>query len=165
MRLMKTPGQSAKCRLAVAAVVVWGACQSGVFSATGPELTEREADFAKRLSPVTLVGQFSIDGKEGAKVERYVISKAEKLKGNQWMITARIQYGDKDVELPVVVDIVWAGDTPVLSLTDLTLPGLGTFTSRVMFHGDRYAGTWQHDAVGGHMWGKLEAVGKPVTKP
>jgi len=33
---------------------------------------------------------------------------------------------------------------------------MGTFTSRVMIYGDRYAGTWQHDKFGGHMWGKIE---------
>ncbi len=36
---------------------------------------------------------------------------------------------------------------------------MGTFTSRVMVYGDRYAGTWQHDKVGGHMWGHIEHAG------
>jgi hypothetical protein len=27
---------------------------------------------------------------------------------------------------------------------------------RLFFHGDRYAGTWQHGAIGGHMWGRIE---------
>jgi hypothetical protein len=25
-----------------------------------------------------------------------------------------------------------------------------------MVYGDRYAGTWQHDKFGGHMWGMIE---------
>ena len=31
-----------------------------------------------------------------------------------------------------------------------------TFDSRVLFHGNRYVGTWQHGEVGGHMWGMIE---------
>ena len=59
----------------------------------------------------------------------------------------------------------------VIVLDELTIPGLGTFSSRVMFHGDRYAGTWQHGAVGGLMFGKVEkadakkAEPKPADKP
>jgi hypothetical protein len=79
------------------------------------------------------------------------------------MITARIKYGEKDVNLPIPIDVLWAGDTPVLSLTKATIPGLGTFTTRVMVYGDRYAGTWQHDAVGGQMWGRIEKA-KPGGK-
>ena len=54
--------------------------------------------------------------------------------------------------------MLWAGDTPMVSLTDLTVPMLGSFTVRVIFYGDRYAGTWQHDAVGGHLFGVIEKV-------
>ena len=36
------------------------------------------------------------------------------------------------------------------------LPGLSTFTVRVFFYGDRYAGRWQHGAVGGHLSGRIE---------
>lgn len=122
---------------------------------------ERERAFAEKLTGSTLVGTFSIVGKEAAKPERYEIASAKQLNGNDWVITARIKYGDKDVPFPVVVKVFWADDTPVISLTDLTIPGLGTFTSRVMFYGDRYVGTWQHDAVGGHMWGLIE---KPAAQ-
>jgi hypothetical protein len=41
-------------------------------------------------------------------------------------------------------------------MTDTSLPAMGTFTVRVLFYGDRYAGTWQHGAVGGHMSGRIE---------
>jgi hypothetical protein len=124
-----------------------------------------EADFAKLLTGANLVGTFSIVGKEANKPERYEISSAEKLEGDNWVITARIKYGDKDVKVPIVVKVYWADDTPVISLTKLAIPGLGTFTSRVMFYGDRYAGTWQHDGVGGHMWGLVEPKQATEAKP
>jgi len=61
--------------------------------------------------------------------------------------------------VPIVVTMPWAGDTPIITMTDVSIPTLGTFTARVFFYGDRYAGTWQHGAVGGHMFGRIEAAG------
>jgi hypothetical protein len=76
---------------------------------------------------------------------------------DRWIITARITYGDIDIPLPVPVKIFWSDDTPVLSLTGLTIPGLGQgFTTRLLFYEDRYAGIWYHGKAGGHMWGRIE---------
>ncbi len=134
-----------------------------------------EKEFAKTLTGAALLGQFTIDGKSDAKKapdarktgsDRYEIESAEKQAGDRWLITARVKYGKHDMKVPVPIDVFWAGDTPVMSLTKMTVPGLGTFTARVMFYGDRYAGTWQHDAVGGHMWGRIErADGAPLESP
>jgi hypothetical protein len=91
------------------------------------------------------------------KEEAYTIEKVEKLSdGDMWIITSRIKYGDKDLTVPVPLEVKWAGKTPVLTMDNMTIPGLGTFSTRVVLHGDKYAGTWQHDAVGGHMFGKIE---------
>src|SRR6267143_3345979 len=108
--------------------------------------------------PISLVGRFTIAGREDrpALVERYDMSSVEKVGGDQWRFNARIRYGSVDTTLPVVVTMLWAGDTPMITITDFTIPTLGTFTARVFFYGDRYAGTWQHGAVGGHMFGRIE---------
>jgi len=50
----------------------------------------------------------------------------------------------------------------VIMMTDTSLPGLGTFTVRVFFYGDRYSGTWQHGAYGGIMSGRIEKSAAPV---
>ena len=51
----------------------------------------------------------------------------------------------------------WAEETPMVSLTNASLPGLGdAFSARVIFHDNRYAGTWQHGDVGGHLFGTIE---------
>ena len=64
-----------------------------------------------------------------------------------------------DTTLPVVVPIVWAGDTPMVSITDFTIPGLGeNFGARVIFYDDRYAGTWNHGIRGGTMYGTLRPM-------
>ncbi|HBB75280.1 MAG TPA: hypothetical protein DC048_12635, partial [Planctomycetaceae bacterium] len=88
--------------------------------------------------------------------EEYAITGAVPLGGDLWALTARIRYGETDVTIPVPIAVKWAGDTPVLTLDRITLPGLGTFSSRVVLDGERYAGTWQHDDVGGHMFGRIE---------
>ena len=111
------------------------------------------------LTNVKLIGSYTVSGKEdrAPKPEEYTISSAMKLpEGDVWLIKARVKYGDKDVTVPMPLEIKWAGDTPIITLTDLTIPGLGTFTSRVVIYENRYAGTWQHGKVGGHLFGRLE---------
>ncbi len=122
-------------------------------------LTEAEQAFVDLLSNAVLVGRFSIDGIENANAnpERYKINKVTKIRGKHWSIEAQITYGKVDVAVPVPVEVHWADDTPVISLTDLQIPGLGEgFTTRVLFYEDRYAGSWYHGKIGGHMWGKIE---------
>ena len=66
-----------------------------------------------------------------------------------------------DGSIPIVVPMRWNGDTPMIMMTETSLPRLGTFTVRVFFYGDRYDGTWQHGAVGGHMFGRIEKHRNP----
>lgn len=124
------------------------------------ELNDQEQAFFDLMRDSTLVGRFSIDGadeKAPARADRYRINGVTKVNGEDWLVNARIVYGDFDVVVPVPVKMHWAGGTAVLSVTDLTLPVLGEgFSSRLLFDGKRYAGTWAHGDVGGHMWGKIE---------
>jgi hypothetical protein len=121
-----------------------------------------EKKFAEDMSGVVFAGSFSMTnsaGKESpAEMEKYTITRATKANDDYWIFQVRIQYGGHDVKIPLKLQVKWAGDTPMITLTDLTIPGLGTFTSRVLIYGDRYAGTWQHGKVGGHLWGRLEKV-------
>ena len=56
----------------------------------------------------------------------------------------------------LVLPMVWIGDTPAINITDFDIPGIGTFTVRLFFDKDRYAGIWANPKVGGHMFGKIE---------
>ena len=126
-----------------------------------------EKEFAKRMENTVLVGFFTVDSDEpdrSGDPERYEIRKVTKAAGNTWIFQSRIKYGNVDAVLPIPVPIEWAGDTPVVSMTNFNIPTMGTFTCRVMFYKDRYAGTWQHGDKGGHMWGKIEKVQKPLKK-
>ena len=137
----------------------WIVAKSGMGQEVNPtSLTEREREFAERMQNVTLVGFFTIDGREDdvRLPERYEIASVTKVDDSNWRFDARITYGSTDVTLPVTVPIVWAGDTPMITITDLAIPTLGTFTVRLLFHGDRYAGSWQHGEVGGLMYGVIE---------
>ncbi|MGE5195027.1 MAG: hypothetical protein ACM3U2_21245 [Deltaproteobacteria bacterium] len=124
-----------------------------------------EKKFAEDLSGVVFAGSYSVTaaGKETpAEMEKYTINRVSKVKDREdyWLFVTRIQYGKTDLEVPLMLQVKWAGDTPVITLTNLTIPGLGTFTSRVMIYGERYAGTWQHGKTGGHLWGRIEKVDK-----
>jgi len=131
------------------------------------ESETREKTFSTRMSNVTLIGSFTVDGRIDVppKAERYEIKSVTKLGGNLWTFVTRVKYGNIDTKVPITVPLEWAGDTPMVSLTDATLPGLGSaFSARVIFHGDRYAGTWQHGKVGGHMFGRIEKTKPQAAK-
>ena len=135
------------------------AAPTAVDDGSAEQTTELHARFKKLLTGAKLRGQFTIDGKsmDNLPAEAYDIEKVAKLPdGDWWALTTRIKYGDHDLTVPIAVEVKWAGSTPVITLDDLTIPGLGTFSARVLLHKDKYAGTWQHDAVGGHLFGKIE---------
>ena len=145
--------------LAVMFAAGWLVAKSGVGQGVDPaSLTDLERDFSERMQNVALVGHFTIDGREdvGGRPERYEIASVTKVGENDWRFDARIAYGNTDVTLPVTVPIVWAGDTPMISITDFEIPTLGTFDTRLIFHDDRYAGSWQHGEFGGLMYGTIE---------
>lgn len=119
-----------------------------------------EKEFEKTMSGCVLVGRFTVVGKEdqAPKEERYTITKVKKQDDGEWIFLTRIQYGKNDNQVPLKLKVEWAGDTPVITLTDLTIPGMGTFTSRVVIYRGWYAGTWQHGQVGGHLFGRIEKL-------
>ena len=119
-------------------------------------LSPNEQRFQEMLSGVTLTGHFTITGGEdpsNLREEKYTITKVTKLGDDYWLFFARIQYGGRDVTVPLKLEVKWADDTPIITLTDLELPNLGTFTARVIIYRGQYAGTWSSDKHGGHMFG------------
>ena len=121
---------------------------------------ELEKQFERDLTGAVLAGSFTTnDAKADQSLgqERYQISGVSKLAGKIWIFKARLTYGDRDITLPIPLKVEWAGDTPVITLTDQPIPGLqGTFSTRVLIYRDRYAGTWQHDEAGGHLFGTIQ---------
>ena len=160
-----------KCRFLIDGLLL--ACSIVVIAAAAPatkpstqpaehDQAELEKAFAEALSGATLVGHATTgdEGKDAApQPDRYTISKVSKLAGDQWLFVARVEFGGKDVSVPIPLDVKWAGDTPVITLDDLAIPGLGTYTARVMIFREQYAGTWSGGGHGGHLWGRIERAG------
>jgi hypothetical protein len=136
----------------------WLVARTGMGAGIDPStLPEVERRFAEQMRGAALVGRFTIRGREdrAATPDRYDIYSVDKVGDDQWRFNAKI--GESGLTLPIVVRMKFADDTPIILMTDVSIPGMGTFTARVFFHGDLYAGTWEHvGAGGGHMFGRIE---------
>lgn len=141
---------SRKLRGSVIVLLLAAGCRSDPAS----EQARLEREFEQTLTGAVLAGKFAMGSRVAE--DRYTIAKASKIAGEAWVIQARIQYGTHDVTVPVPVKVKWAGDTPVITLTDVGVPGLGTFTARVLVYRNQYAGTWSNKDHGGQMWGVIE---------
>ena len=121
-------------------------------------LTDLEREFSERMERSTMVGFFTVTGREDRPLrpDRYDLTSVEKIGDNLWRFNTRMRHDNYDVTVPVAVPMQWVGDTPVIMMTDTSLPGIGTYSVRVFFYGDHYAGTWQGSQAGGYMSGKIE---------
>lgn len=129
---------------------------------------ERHDIFVGMMSGKAMVGRFTIDGMDDEKrrEERYEIKKVIKgKKGDVWNIFARMKFGDVDMTLPFVVEVKWAGMTPVITVDEMKLIGMkDSFDARVVLDSGKYAGTWRHGKVGGLMFGRIEELKKTEVK-
>ena len=122
------------------------------------ETTQDDLDrkFAEMMKGVTLTGRSSRTNSDKISgEEKYVIESVSKLSGDTWLFHSRFQYSGHDIPLPLPVTIKWAGDTPVITITDLAIPGMGSYTARVVVYRDQYAGTWSGKKGGGQMFGMI----------
>jgi hypothetical protein len=162
-------------RLALAVVLLPGALAAATLVAAtvvaqtptpeaGEEVAERDSIFRETMDGARLVGKFTVDGATGTSAPQddlYSISKLEKGEGDTWIFSYSMSYGGgQAMTVPIPVRVVWADDTPMLTMSDQAVTGLGSFTVRVLIHGDRYAGTWSAGPRGGHMWGRIEREGE-----
>jgi hypothetical protein len=129
-----------------------------------PARADLERQLERDLSGVTLRGYFQMTGAEGLKGqaelseprrEKYTILAANRADGDWWLLRARIEYGEHDVELPVRLRVVWAEETPIITMDQVFFPGLGTYSARVMIFRGFYAGTWFGDGYGGVLSGQI----------
>ncbi|MEE2777384.1 MAG: hypothetical protein VYE73_11575 [Acidobacteriota bacterium] len=128
---------------------------------------ERDRMFEETMNGAQLLGQFTIDGMNiPIQPESYSVSKVEKLDDGRWLFVATMKYLENEISLPMPFKVVWSGDTPVITLTDEPIEGMeGSFSARVLIYDGLYAGTWKHDAFGGHMWGKVVKPGVQEGDP
>jgi hypothetical protein len=137
----------------------WLVGRTGIGAVVEPaSLSEAERQFAEHMRDVSLAGSFTIWGRADrvSHADRYDITSVEKVGPDLWRFNAKMDCCGISGAIPIVVPMRWVGDTPVIMMTDTALPGVGTFTVRLFFYGDRYAGTWQHGETGGFMSGRIE---------
>ena len=117
-------------------------------------------NFEKAMKGVRFSGFFTVDGSKNPPSEEvYEIQSVQKFGDKDlWVFTARIKYGQKDVTLPMPLPVKWVGDIPVITMDEMNIPGLGTFSAHVVIDGNKYAGTWSHGRVGGHLYGKITKI-------
>ncbi len=123
---------------------------------------ERDKAFAEKLVGARLEGKFNVSsgsGTSAAQADNYAVSELEKGEGDTWIFKYTMSYGQgpdgPKITVPIPVVVEWAGDTPVLTMTDQEVDGIGTFSVRVLIYKDWYAGTWDNGTLGGHMWGQI----------
>lgn len=130
-----------------------------------PNRAELEAKFKETMTGITMSGRWCSvkDGVLGEqKNEKYTIVSAEKGNGDAWIINAKMRYGGQEIVAPIPVQVKWAGDTPVLVVDALKIPGPtgysgNSYSARVLIYENTYAGTWS----GGDHRGLLKGI---ITK-
>ena len=128
-----------------------------------PSQAELEKKFEKTMTDAVLAGSYTMGNKAPAE-DQYTLGSVTKKEGDVWIFVTTIQYAGHNISVPLEIPVKWAGDTAVISVTDVGVPGLGKYTARVMIFGDQYAGIWSSSdgSHGGQMWGKIE---HPATQP
>lgn len=126
---------------------------------TEPTPEELEAKFRDTLHNVTFKGRWSSirDGQLGpGRDEEYSIVEVSKLGGETWIIRARIKYGDREFVAPLPVQVKWAGDTAVITVDALAMPGsTNAYSARVLIYDEAYAGRWSGSGYGGLLNGVI----------
>jgi hypothetical protein len=134
-----------------------------------PSPAELEATFKTTMTRATLTGRWCgiRNGQLGPeKEDKYTILDVTKLGGDVWLVKTRIQYGKTDVVAPIPVRVKWAGDTPVITVDGVSMPGGGpAYSARVLIYGKTYAGTWSGGDHAGLMSGVItnEKEEKPAS--
>lgn len=134
-----------------------------------PQLSaeELESKFKAMLSNATLSGRWAPikDGALGEeKSDTYQIVSVGKISGDNWVVNARIKMNQREFVAPLPVKVIWAGDTPVLIVDKMTMPGgKNAYSARVIFFENTYAGNWSGGDHGGMLYGTItnEKASKP----
>jgi hypothetical protein len=129
----------------------------GIAQDAPPELNTAEKQFQESMINVKLTGYYTMGESAELHDDSYVIERVTKVKEDTWKFEAKILYNKKDFKVAMNLPVKFAGDTPVISLTNFAVPGFGTFTARVVMYGGTYAGTWSGAGAGhgGTMFGKI----------
>ncbi len=114
-----------------------------------------EKSFQEAMANVTMTGFFTVGDEAETHVDSYIIERVTKVKEDLWKFDARILYNGKDFKASINVPVKWAGETPVLTLSNYMIKGQGVYSARILIYNGMYAGTWGAQEHGGKMFGKI----------
>lgn len=124
-----------------------------------PTQEELEKKFTDTMTNAVMSGRWCLleDGKLGPdKEDKYTIASVAKNPDGSWTITAKIEYAGLTFNAPVPVQVKWAGDTAVIVVDNMGLPGTAKYSARVLVHEGTYSGTWSGGGHGGLMYGVVK---------
>ena len=114
-----------------------------------------EKQFRESMSNVSLKGFFTVSDGGETHDDGYTIGKITKIDDDLWSFEARIEHNGRAFSAEVKVPVKWAGDTPVLTLSNYLIKGHGVYSARILIYNGMYAGTWGSHSNGGKMFGKI----------
>lgn len=87
--------------------------------------------------------------------DKYQIVSVAKGDGDHWTVSAKLKYRDQEFVMPIPVRMKFDGDTAILTVDNLTIPGGGTYTARLLIYERTYSGTWKGQRGGGMIYGTI----------
>jgi hypothetical protein len=87
--------------------------------------------------------------------DKYQIASVAKGTGDNWVVNAKLKYREQEFVLPIPVRMKFDADTAILIVDELTIPGGGTYSARLMIYERTYSGTWKGQRGGGMLYGTI----------
>jgi hypothetical protein len=87
--------------------------------------------------------------------DKYHIVSVVKGEGDNWIISAKMKYGEREFVMPIPVKMQFTGDVAILTVDNLAIPGGGTYTARLLIYERTYSGTWKGQRGGGMLYGTI----------
>jgi len=135
------------------------AARNSTLTSQKPLPSDPEERFKALFTKATLSGRWARlkDGVLGEERtgDKYTILSVVKRSGDNWTVNAKMKYGEKELILPVPVQMKFSGDTALLIVDDLGIPGGGTYTARLLIFERTYSGTWKDQRGGGMLYGTI----------
>lgn len=153
--------------ITTAVLLCLGAASKPPAGSKQPKLSAAEEKFSNLLSNCILNGRWCTTSKgklDEEYQEKYTIQGATKTAEDRWTIHAHIEFAGKSLTVPIPVRLRWAGDTPVITLDKVSVPGFGVYSGRVLIFENTYAGTWSVKDRGGMLHGMIEKGPVPALR-
>ena len=135
------------------------ATSTNATAALRPLPSDPEERFKYLFTKATLSGRWAAlrGGQLGEERtgDKYSIVGVAKGTGDNWIVQAKMKYGGQDIVMPVPVQMRFVGDTAILEVNNLAIPGGGTYTARLMIFERTYSGTWKDQRGGGMLYGTI----------